>query len=90
MNNEDYWETAITATDELYERIKFGTFSRSDLDMCIANVKLSCDLLRSCRDLERRMSEQGRKGGSVKSAKKTEACRANARKPRPNARKGAK
>jgi hypothetical protein len=33
------------------------------------------------------LTEIGRKGGSAKSEKKAESCRANARKPRPNARK---
>lgn len=33
------------------------------------------------------LSEIGRKGGSAKSQKKAEACRANAQRPRPNARK---
>jgi hypothetical protein len=33
------------------------------------------------------LSQVGRKGGAVKSAKKAAACRENAKKPRPNARK---
>lgn len=38
-------------------------------------------------DIKTYLIEIGRRGGAVKSAKKTAACRANARKPRPNARK---
>ena len=33
------------------------------------------------------LAQIGRKGGSVKSDKKAAACRQNAKKPRPNARK---
>jgi hypothetical protein len=33
------------------------------------------------------LSQIGKRGGAAKSAKKTEAARANARRPRPNARK---
>jgi hypothetical protein len=36
------------------------------------------------------LAEIGRKGGSTKSEKKAAACRANARRPRPNARKANK
>ena len=38
-------------------------------------------------DYKTYLSEIGTRGGRVKSSKKTEACRANARKPRPKARK---
>ena len=36
------------------------------------------------------LAKIGKKGGSVSSEKKTAACRENARKPRPNARKETK
>jgi len=41
-------------------------------------------------EIKKYLSELGKKGGSAKSDKKTEACRANARKPRPRAPKEAK
>jgi len=38
-------------------------------------------------DFKEYLGKIGRKGGAVKSEKKAAACRANAKKPRPNARK---
>jgi hypothetical protein len=38
-------------------------------------------------DYKTYLSEIGRRGGAAKSQKKADSCRANARKPRPNARK---
>lgn len=55
--------------------------------ICSGLALLSVPATLGGMDVKEYLSQIGRRGGAVKSQKKADACRANARKPRPNARK---